>query len=266
VSLLSQFPDGPVAKCIVEYLTQRGYYVHIIGLRDHSVSKRQDIISILDLERSKPFLVDISPEEYRRFQSMILGLQENNDGCSGFLWLTRSSQVGCLEPGYAEILGLARTLRNELALDFGTVELDADLKAVSEARRLEALDATFNVFRKFQSRLSRKLTSGADASDGAVHPDYEYAIVDGTVCIPRYHWFSVKDSLSDSSGSETETNTVVPIGLQIGKRGSLKSLQWTALSPNPEDLRGNEVVVEARAVGMNFKVRFHIAPIPVSKR
>ena len=204
-------------------LERHGFTVELVGLAD---DPKQDVISILDLEREGPFLAGITPENYALLKGFVARLH-----ASGILWLTKACQMHCAEPQYAQILGLARTLRNELAVDFATLELDDPSSA-------EAVDAICKVYQKFQHR----------AKVGDVDPDYEYALAKGAVHIPRFHWISVADGLAISP-SEGET----PKRLEIGKRGSLQSLQWVDQPPHAK-LSGNEVSVKVRAVGMNFKV------------
>ena len=204
-------------------LERHGFIVDLVSLAD---DPKQDVISILDLERGDSFMAGITPEDYTLLKRFVARLHP-----SGILWLTKACQIRCAEPQYAQILGLARTLRNELAIDFATLELD-------NPGGTPALDAICEVYQKFQNR----------AKDGDVDVDYEYALASGSVHIPRFHWISVADRLAISP-SKGET----PKRLEIGKKGSLKSLQWVDRPPHPE-VMGNGVSVEVRAVGMNFKV------------
>jgi hypothetical protein len=48
--------------------------------------------------------------------------------------------------------------------------------------------------------------------------------------------------------------------LEIGKRGSLQTMKWVE-KPILNNLRGEEIYVDVRAVGMNFKVRFFYFPL-----
>ena len=223
LSLLSGNHKGSVAATVVAALERHGFTVELIGLADEP---KQDVISILDLEREGPFLAGITPENYALLRDFVARLHT-----SGILWLTKACQMHCAEPQYALILGLARTLRNELAVDFATLELD-------DPGGAEAADAICKVYRKFQHR----------TKDGDVGPDYEYALAEGAVCIPRFHWISVADGLaiSPSEGDTTKR-------LEIGKRGFLQSLHWVDQSSHAK-LSGSEVFVKVHAVGMNFKV------------
>ena len=223
LSLLSENHKGSVATTVVAALERHGFAVELIGLAEEP---KQDVISILDLERDEPLIAGITPENYARLKDFVTRLHT-----SGILWLTKACQMHCVEPQYAPILGLARTLRNELAVDFATLELD-------DPGGAEAADAICRVYRKFQHR----------NKDGDVDPDYEYALAEGVVYIPRFHWISVADGLAISP-SEGDTAK----RLEIGKRGFLQSLQWVD-QPSHSKLSGNEVSVKVHAVGMNFKV------------
>ena len=203
-------------------LERRGFTAEIVSLEDEPT---QDVISVLDIEGHYPFIAGITPENYILLKGFIARLHT-----SGILWLTKPCQIRSEEPEYAQILGLARTLRNELGVDFATLELD-------DTGSTGAFDAICMVYEKFQQR----------NKDRNVDSDYEYAFSNGSVHIPRFHWISIEERLMIPSKSET------PKRLAVGKRGSLKSLHWMAQKPNIK-LTGNEVSVEVRAVGMNFKV------------
>lgn len=76
--------------------------------------------------------------------------------------------------------------------------------------------------------------------------DSEFALLDGVVYIPRFHWISVRKELSQKA------DAALPKRLEIEKKGVLQSLQWVQYSEKP--LAGDEVIVETRAGGINFKV------------
>ncbi|RYP44832.1 hypothetical protein DL768_008731 [Monosporascus sp. mg162] len=218
ISLLSGQPTGHVATAVYMALERHGFAVKLVSLAD---VPHGDVIPILDFEQESPFISDITPENYALFKGFVSRLQTS----SGILWLTKACQIRCTEPQYAQILGLARTMRSELAVDIATLELDDDIA------NSDVVDIICKVYRKFQHRMK----------EGDVDPEYEYALANGTVYIPRFHWISVVDELAiGPSESGTSKN------LEIGKRGSLKTLQWVDKTSNAT-LTGNEVVVEVRA-------------------
>lgn len=204
----------------IEALLGRGFGIDICGLHQ-TPPPHQDVISLLDID--SPFFDNLSEESLKA----ILAFMNKLDN-SGVLWLTRAAQVGSKDPRYAQAIGMTRTIRNELAVDLATLEID-QLDST-------AWDCIFAVFDKFARR----------AQGSEMNPEYEYALSNGNICTGRFHWFSITKELS-----------VVPQGhnfkkLQIKKRGFLKTLHW---AEHPlRELTGDDVQVDIRAVGMNFKV------------
>ena len=204
-------------------LTRRGYTVDICGFPNHPVAN-QDVIALLDLE--KPFFNDISSDRLEQFLKYMVNMQTEK---KGVLWITKASQIKCNDPDYSPIIGMSRTIRSELGSAFATMELDK----VDE----KAWDPICDVFAKFQLR----------SKEEEVDSDSEFALVDGKIHTPRFHWISVNNELSHKEESS------VPKRLEIGKKGLLQTLQWLQF---PEKTLGaDEVEVETRASGMNFKVK-----------
>jgi NADPH:quinone reductase-like Zn-dependent oxidoreductase len=224
VSLLCQDPNGHVPKMVSMALEKQGFAVDFVKFADDPT---QDVISILDFEQNSGFFECITSQNYGLFNAFVMRLQAS----SGILWLTKACQMRCTDPQFAQIIGLARTLRSELALDVATIELDGPVDDVS------VMNAVCQVYRKFRQR----------PKDQDTDAEYEYAFANGKVHIPRYYWFSVTDSLASESPDGAQAKR-----LEVGKKGSLKSLQWIPQAANTE-LIGNEVTVQVQAVGMNFK-------------
>ena len=224
VSLLSGNPSGPVATSISESLRSRGLNVEVLSLADKPT---QGVISILDLE-GKPFLKDISEDTYQQLKAFFI------DATGHVLWLTRPCQMACSDPEYATSIGLTRVLRLELPIQLASLELD-------EVKSDGAMDAILSVYQNIQQ----------DTVEGSeVDPDREFAWSDGKIHIPRFHWFSVPEDMAaqiQESGAAPSCKT-----LDIGKKGSLKSLKWVN-KPMP-NLEEDEVLLEIRTVGVNFKV------------
>jgi SAM-dependent methyltransferase len=228
VYLLSGQPDGEVARSASISLQNLGFEVRIIGLSD---KPQGFVISIFDLE-GKSFLQDISPDRYARFKDFLSELTP-----AGMLWLTLSCQINCLDPQYSTILGLLRVVRNETGTPLSTLELDNTTSP-------EAWQAVLQVYQKIRRMRAVERDELAD-------PDCEFAYNGGTIYLPRFHWISVNEELAaQPEGQRTYKR------LEIGKRGSLKSLQWVE-RPLLDNLMGEEVCVDIRAVGMNFKVSDH---------
>ncbi|KAH8646185.1 putative polyketide synthase [Xylariales sp. PMI_506] len=182
--------------------------------------ENEDVISLLDLEA--PYLDDISEQDYAILLEYLSNLK------SGVLWLTHPAQIGCTDPRYGLILGLARTIRKELTVDFWTVELQ-QLDSVN-------LSLASSIIQSFQGRF---LTGGRKL-------DSEYVIRDGVIHIGRYHWLRTSQELeAPLDGSD-------PKQLMIDQYGLLDSLYWlqrgsvTLLEPD-------EVEMDIHCVGLNFR-------------
>ncbi|KAI2926550.1 hypothetical protein CBS147321_7160 [Aspergillus niger] len=116
----------------------------------------------------------------------------------------------------------------EEALHFGTLQIDQFNET--------AIRPTLRVCKKFF-----EATDGQDTVD----IDYEFALHDGIVYIPRFHWEPLSDHLL------REPDPTVPIKLDVGTYGSMNSLGWVEHEsglPGP-----HEVLVDVSYVGLNFR-------------
>ncbi|KAJ5249868.1 hypothetical protein N7489_000278 [Penicillium chrysogenum] len=97
-----------------------------------------------------------------------------------------------------------------------------------------SLEKLIDVYEKFQAR----------QEDENLKPEFEYAIVDNTVKVGRYHPFSLKDEQQTlcSNGS---------MALQTSKPGRLAALHWAY--EDTKTLKGDEVEIETYVTGLNFK-------------
>ena len=221
VTILRDHEPSVFSRQVAEYFINSGYTVTLSTI-DQKPPTDQDVISLLDL--TAPFFDEISSQQLSAFQTSVGQVTS-----SGILWVTRTAQLGCKDPRYGQSLGVARTVRSELLIDFATLEIDeVDDKALS---------AISQVFEKFRRR-----SKGPDYD-----PDWEYASYDCFLQIPSYDCIYVPDALSVPMSEE------LPRRLETHKPGQLQSLRWVQQSPN--ELMSDDVEVETRAVGLNFKVR-----------
>ena len=212
VTLLTRGNNSPVQQTIERQLVDAGYHIDFCTL-DQVPPAKQDIISLLDA--AEPFFENISAERFELFKQFIDSLDR-----SGLLWPTKTTH-----PRYAQILGIARTLRSEMSLEFATLE------TVDFAPR-----AVLEVFQEFQGR----------ETDDDRKTDYEFAVRNGVIHISRFQPHSVHQQLL-----ETPLDSGLKC-LEIGRPGKLQTLQWTQHEAGgPAD---DEVEIEMKAVGMNFKV------------
>jgi hypothetical protein len=149
------------------------------------------------------------------------------------IWVTRSSQVAAEDPRAAMVLGLARSLRNEMHLKFYTVEVDSITPTTTVAGIVS--DLLLKV---------KAPQTGTETMD----PDWEYAIDNGQTLVPRMHWHTMRDSFMRSGADNVSALKC----LDIKTPGLLHTMEWTEKSGSP--LKDDEVLVQTRAVGLNFRV------------
>ena len=225
ISILAYSKRSHDVQELEKVLVHHGYQPEYYTV-DDSLPVDQDIISTLEL--SEPFFHPISAREFTKFQKLMADL-----GTNRLLWLTRSSQTNCDDPRFSLVLGLARTLRSEMSINFTTLELD---KLDSQAWKSVA-----GVFEKIQSRQVRSAASEID-------PDFEYVLSNGVIEVGRYHAVKVPHQLSAA------TDVTASKKLKVGKLGLLQSLTWEQQLPLP-NLGHCELEVEPTCVGLNFRVR-----------
>lgn len=209
---------------------RKGYEVNFCTLIQEP-PPNQDIISLLDLDA--PFFNAVTEKDLQRFLTLVKKL-----GSSAILWITRSIQMRCSNPDYALVSGMARTIRSELYASFVIFELDCT--------QPEAWSSVLRVFQKLQRR----------AMDQEQDHESEYALSKGLIHTSRFHWFSMAKELSTFPHKDR------PKKLEIGKRGLLQTLHWVPIRLN--HLEPEEVEVEVRAAGLNFKVEYPALSLPLS--
>uniref|UniRef100_A0A8H7KAW2 Carrier domain-containing protein n=1 Tax=Bionectria ochroleuca TaxID=29856 RepID=A0A8H7KAW2_BIOOC len=217
VTLLSE--KGATHKgALTRQLEARGYAVDHCRLGDE-LPPSQDVISFLDCDR--PFFKDIDENTLAQLQKLMASI-----GNSKLFWVTHGCQVKCTNPDFAQVIGMARAARVETLSDFATCEVD-DMSA--------SLDVVVDVFVEYQK----------NQGDETLRQDYEFAIMDGTVMVPRAYPIVMKDEMTTGA---TEHDQMV---LEATKPGRLTSLQW---SPRERSrLSAGDVEVEVHAAGLNFK-------------
>jgi hypothetical protein len=221
VTLLCPVQEIEHVDAVRAALEEGGFDVECCKLTDIP-RPSQDIISLLDL--GKPFLDGISEETFEAFKTFI-----KHVGTAGILWITKQMQINCRDPQYSQFLGLSRTIRSELSIPLATLEVDTFNRA--------AFTAITQVFTKFQARNVA----------AQVDPDWEFSLLDGEIHIGRYHWLAVNNEIALVGNARDH-----PLKLEVGQRGLLNSLGW--VQAPMKILGSDEVIVEPRCVGINFKV------------
>ena len=209
----------PLMYEVEDAFVNRGYIVEFCSL-SQKPSIGGDIIALMDLEES--FFGHIDAVRFNAFKCFLKTLHS-----AGILWITKNAQRQ--EPLYALVFGMARTLRRELSIDFGILDVDSTQSGI--------WDALLGVFEKFQRR----------RPEMDLDPEYEYTWTNGVVKIGRFHWSPLEQLPMVDPELEYAKR------LSIGKCGLLKSLFWEDYQP--ATLVGSQVEINTVAVGLNFKVR-----------
>jgi len=211
---------GEVAERVLSQLEKEGFQVTKCKL-DDIPQAGQDVISLLDAE--KPFFEKIDEPRFESFKAFLHGLRGG-----GILWVTHLSEIGCRDPRYAQVLGLARVIRSEMLADFATCQVD-------DFDSSESVDNVVRVLSRFQARHDDEILS----------PDFEWAIWNGQVQVGRFHPFALPDELLVSKPDEKAI-------LDVGTPGRINSLYW--VQQPREDLKADEVEVQVHSAGLNFRV------------
>ncbi|RMZ82891.1 hypothetical protein DV737_g1950, partial [Chaetothyriales sp. CBS 132003] len=227
--------DGPTIQRILSQLGKVGYEVTRCKLTDDP-PVGQDVLSLLDVEEA--FFHGIDEVSFNAFKSFLLGLQEKG---AGMLWATHIVDIGCCDPRYAQVLGLARTIRTEQLAELGTCQVD-------DFHSPQSVDRLIQVLAKFQMR----------QGDEELNPDFEWAVFNDRVQIARFHPFVLGDELLVSESSN-ETAT-----LNVRTPGRINSLHYAR--HQLKELDADEVEVQVYTAGLNFRdilVALGIVELPV---
>ncbi|KAL7786787.1 putative polyketide synthase [Trichoderma ceciliae] len=221
VTLLGHPKSQNHTHSLSELLGAQGYEVEFRTLTQEP-DPDADVISLLDLHDTMFF--EMAEDTFNAWKNYISKFPAER----GLLWVTGHAQVGTKDSRYATTIGTTRNIRSELSLDFATLEMD-----------LANFDAEYvlGVFEKFYNRVK----------DDEFDPDWEYAIVNGKVMVSRYQWIDI----AEHAGKVARTESDSPIKLEIARMGQLQTLQWVEGEAVP--LQDDQVEIEPRAIGMNFK-------------
>ncbi|KZZ87545.1 polyketide synthase [Moelleriella libera RCEF 2490] len=234
--------DESLATEMALQLKERGYGSTRLRLGDALPEKTQDIISLVDTVH--PIFEDVDSGRLTAFQRAVEWLGHFG---GGMLWVTHLCQVECKDPRFAQIIGTARTVRTESLVDLATCEVD-DIQS--------SLSTILDVYERFRAR-PRVVDELGEGNALDLRPDYEYAIVNGTVRVGRMYPFSLKEELAKplKQAMEHDTSHEEPrVALDMAKPGRLNTLHWMSTDgDNGKALKPDQVEVKIFAAGLNFK-------------
>ena len=169
VTLVNRDDRHPLVNAIQTSLQEVGIGCDRCAFQG-SAPQGQDMILIVDF--GEPYLYNITEARFRHFANRLSNFK------GSMIWVTPTTQISCSNPNSAMILGMTRTLRAELRKDITVVEIDDEA-----ATLLSSSKALVKIYQSLNGRTKAR----------TIDPDYEYAIVDGVIKIPRVHWTTRKD-------------------------------------------------------------------------
>lgn len=191
-------------------------------------------VFIVMLEIDRPFLSSCLEAEFEQVKKML-------SMAKAIVWITNGGAVECKNPLNAVVTGLARTTRSENHLT-DLITLDIDTSQDSP---------------KLVAQMVSRIVEDALAAPSESTREFEYAIRDGLIQIPRLIEDGEQNKKLDT-GRGNETPQMEPffqhgrtLALRIGTPGLLESLVW-AEEPSNKALAPDEVRLEIRYGGINF--------------
>lgn len=224
---------------LVDRLEHLGAKVSIAKLRettDLEISNKSCIFT-LDCESETPLLPDINSDDWETLKKMILTV-------SDLMWVSRGATVNSEVPSANLMTGLSRAMRAENpSLAFTMLDLDQNARIDSDRN----IDAILKVY--FSSVNAMKHS----------RPEWEYAIREDRILIQRILLESGMNDLISTMIAAPKPELAPfqqqgrALTLQIGTPGRLDTLRFVEDDSYSEKLGDDEVEIEVKGVGLNFK-------------
>lgn len=200
-----------------------------------SLPDKETIIYMYLQDLEQQTFHDISSETY-------LILQQSLTCCKGAFWVSSAGGVVPKQPSHAILDGLFRVLRNEYP-GKRFVNLALDVRGCPSEHQLHSIYCIF-------------MDTQVKAEIAEYEP--EYVEIDGFLNIPRA---LLDNELSKSLHTRSlaqqfkvqSINESIPLRLTIGSPGLLNSLHFIEDKDYIQPLEPDEVEIQLRAVGLNFR-------------
>ena len=211
----------------------------VLGLEEAS---RMDVsakscIFLLDCDSSKPLLPSIKGHEWDQLKTLIFSASDS-------MWITRGATIESENPMSSLMTGMARCIRAENpSLALTTLDLDYQ----------RPLDDITNI-----NRFLQVLATTANTISHA-RPDWEYAVRENKILIPRILLDQgVNDLLSTFLVQPKPEQALFKkseraLALRIGTTGRLDTLRFEDDPTYDRSLKVDDVEIETKGVGLNFK-------------
>lgn len=243
----SRYPGSITVVCGEDEKGIAGALSDLIAKTRKPASIRQSSLSELDptdtfcvvlLEVVVPFLASCSAADFRAIMNIFFKAK-------GILWVTRGAAIDSSDPDKALITGLSRTLRSEdHSLKLSTLDLDP------------TSSCPFDMAKHIDNTLGHVICK---EGSGNHLPEYEYAVRNGTILIPRLVEDCVLDDFVQSSLGEKEPTLGTidqvdrALGLEIETPGLLETFYWTDSALHNRSPTSDEVRIQVNMAALNFK-------------
>lgn len=235
VTLLCREPSPPskIAATLEASLQEQGWSVQIRGINAALPLPTTDVlVSCVDLEdqdfSSKYF---VNEAEFEARKELMTRLVDTTT-----LWLMPLAQIEPTREFHsAQFLGFSRSLRSELNLQLFTLEINKDDLQLHPHLVLEVLG---------------KVQWQSSAPAGKLAPDFEYAVRDSQIWIPRFRHVTVDREMRSLADATRSGNGGTVAELRTRERGPLNALYWQQ-QPIVAGIPETHIEVEIRAAGLN---------------
>lgn len=226
-------PLSETCATLEKSLLKKGWAVQIHDYTVGSALPKTDLlVSCIDLEGQDFTSTYFASEgEFESRKELMALLVDTTT-----LWLMPPAQI---EPrrGFhaAQFLGFSRSLRSELNLQLSTLEINHDDLQLHTHLVLEVLD---------------NVQQQSAVPTGILAPDFEYAVRDSKIWIPRFRHLTVNREMLSLEEAAKSSDLRTTAELRIRERGTLNALYWQQQS-SVADIPETHIEVEIRATGLN---------------
>ncbi|KAF7713846.1 Polyketide synthase [Penicillium ucsense] len=227
-----------LANDMTSDLGGRGHSCAISSFDPRSI--KQDITYIILDDVDNALLFDPSVEEFESLKSLFIN-------CKSLLWVSGQGKVDQIHSAARGLInGMARVARRENeGVKFITIDVREDIENYGSDLVKQIVDISESSFWP-QSESTRS-------------QEHELAIVDGKIMIPRIQPDTKFNDWIDRAVGEDRVDTLPyqqqdrALKLHVETPGLLSSLRFVEDDTISSALRDDEIEVEARAYGVNFK-------------
>lgn len=209
--------------------------VATVGLKEACLMEQMNSqLFIVLLELDQPFIYSMSQDAYSMLHRFLISVQH-------ILWITLSGGSTAGKPECSMIYGLARALYNE-----------------NQELRLTVVSLEYrNMLSERQIRSLMQVLMHNHVEQNQL-PDSEYLEIEGNLTIPRVvPAKDIGDQLYVRSKKRRADKSLVedapPLELTVKSPGLLETLHFVEDKSFLQPLANDEVEIETRAIGVNFK-------------